>query len=267
MRPMRLRFLILLAGLLASAAPGRAAPSHVRLLAGGLEPAGTLLSGIEIRFPGAKTYWRNPGDSGIAPRFDWSGSVNVAKVEVLWPAPLRFEDGEGWSIGYKDRVLLPLRVTPARPGAPISLRLRMDYGVCDKLCEPAHADASLPLTAVGRDREPIAQALATVPRALPLPAPEGAQGVRRIGLEGQGAAARLVVDANVPPGAPTDLFVEGPDGWAGPKPDATVLSDHIRFTVPTVDLRAGPDMMLTLTTVGPGGAVEQRWRLDAAPAK
>jgi DsbC/DsbD-like thiol-disulfide interchange protein len=267
MHVMRLRFLMLLAALLAPAVPARAASSDTRLLAGGLEPAGTLLAGIEIRFPGAKTYWRNPGDSGIAPRFDWSGSVNVGRAEVLWPAPLRFEDGEGWSIGYKDHVLLPVRVTPARPGAPVSLRLRMDYGICEKLCVPAHADAHLPLTAVGPDRARIAQALAAVPRPLPLPAPDGAPGVRRVGLEGEGAAARLVVDTDLPPGAGTDLFVEGPDGWAGPKPEAAEVSGHVRFTVPAGDLRAGPDTVLTLTTVGPGGAVEQRWRLDAAPAK
>ncbi len=266
MRPMRLRFLILLAGLLAPAAPVRAAPSGVRLLAGGLEPAGTLLSGIEIRFAGAKTYWRNPGDAGIAPRFDWSGSTNVASVEVLWPAPLRFEDGEGWSIGYKDHVLLPLRVMPARPGAPVSLRLRMDYGICETLCVPAHADTSLRLTAVGPDRERIARALAAVPRPLPLPAPEGAQGVRDVALEGEGAAARLIVDAHVP-GPRTDLFVEGPDGWAGPRPDVMAFPDHVRFTVPAGDLRAGPDAVLTLTTVGSTGAVEQRWRLGASPAK
>ena len=266
MRPMRLRFLILLAGLLAPAAPVRAAPSDVRLLAGGLEPAGTLLSGIEIRFAGAKTYWRSPGDAGVAPRFDWSGSTNVASVEVLWPAPLRFEDGEGWSIGYRDHVLLPLRVTPGTPGAPVSLRLRMDYGICEKLCLPAHADASLKLTAVGPDRARIAEALAAVPRALPLPAPEGAPGVRRIRIEGEGAAARLVIDVSGPPGAATDVFVEGPDGWAGPKPEVAERSDHVRFTVPAGDLRAGPGT-LTLTTVGPAGAVEQRWRLGSAPAK
>ena len=43
--------------------------------------------GIEIRLdPHFKTYWRTPGDIGLPPSFDWSGSENVRSVEVRWPA-------------------------------------------------------------------------------------------------------------------------------------------------------------------------------------
>jgi suppressor for copper-sensitivity B len=30
---------------------------------------------------GWKTYWRSPGDAGMPPRMDWSGSTNVASVD------------------------------------------------------------------------------------------------------------------------------------------------------------------------------------------
>ena len=37
-----------------------------------------LMAGIELRMDdGWKTYWRNPGDSGVPPQFDWSGSTNL----------------------------------------------------------------------------------------------------------------------------------------------------------------------------------------------
>src|SRR3546814_7282787 len=55
--------------------------------------------------PGWHTYWRHPGDSGIAPTFDWSKSQNVAEIEVLWPAPLRFDQPGDMTIGYKDRIV------------------------------------------------------------------------------------------------------------------------------------------------------------------
>ncbi len=45
-------------------------------------------------------------------------SENVAAVEVLWPAPHRFEDAGGVAYGYKDGVVLPVRVTPSDPGKP-----------------------------------------------------------------------------------------------------------------------------------------------------
>ena len=63
---------------------------------------------------GWKTYWRMPGDAGIPPQFDWSGSQNVKSVEVLWPAPQRFIDSGGETVGYKDRVVFPLRIVPDR---------------------------------------------------------------------------------------------------------------------------------------------------------
>src|SRR5215470_3007520 len=69
--------------------------SAVRLLAGS-RSGGVLLGGIAIQLQdGWKTYWRNPGDSGVPPRFDFSKSDNVDAVTVLWPAPQKFDDGAG----------------------------------------------------------------------------------------------------------------------------------------------------------------------------
>src|ERR1700741_1429647 len=41
--------------------------------------------------PGWKTYWRSPGDAGYPPQVDMSGSTNVARVELMWPVPHRFQ--------------------------------------------------------------------------------------------------------------------------------------------------------------------------------
>src|SRR3569832_2616140 len=69
--------------------------SAVRLLAG--SRSGTvLLGGIAFQLqPGWKTYWRAPGDSGVPPRLDFSKSDNIDAVSVLWPAPMKFDDGAG----------------------------------------------------------------------------------------------------------------------------------------------------------------------------
>ncbi len=69
--------------------------SAVRLLAGSRSGA-VLLGGIAFKLqPGWKTYWRTPGDSGVPPRFDFSKSDNVEAVTILWPAPMKFDDGAG----------------------------------------------------------------------------------------------------------------------------------------------------------------------------
>src|SRR5262245_44570022 len=99
------------------------ARSAVRLIAGDTKSVGDapLRAGIEIRLaPGWKTYWRYPGDSGMPPRFDFAGSANVQQVNVLWPAPHRFADGSGQSIGYSGNVVLPLQVQAKDSTKPVT---------------------------------------------------------------------------------------------------------------------------------------------------
>src|SRR3979409_824804 len=69
--------------------------SAIRLLAGSRSGA-VLMGGIAFQLQaGWKTYWRTPGDSGVPPRFDFSKSDNVEAVTIMWPAPLKVDDGAG----------------------------------------------------------------------------------------------------------------------------------------------------------------------------
>jgi DsbC/DsbD-like thiol-disulfide interchange protein len=96
--------------------------ARARLLAGG-EGDGARLAAVEIAPDrGFKTYWRHPGESGLPPAFDWSGSTNLRAIEVLWPAPHRFEDAGGVSYGYDGGVVLPLRVRASGRGPPVRWR-------------------------------------------------------------------------------------------------------------------------------------------------
>src|SRR5262245_23467106 len=68
----------------------------------------TLGLGLEFRLaPGWKVYWRAPGDAGLPPEIDWSGSRNLAGTEISWPAPRRFTAFNLETIGYEDAVVLP----------------------------------------------------------------------------------------------------------------------------------------------------------------
>ena len=116
-------------------------------------------AGVEIKLKeGWKTYWRYPGDSGVPPVLDFSKSENVKAVTVLYPAPMRFPDGAGGnSIGYKDGVVLPLHVVPKDAGKPVTLDLKLDYAVCEKLCVPAEAKLELMLTGAENANDAAAQ--------------------------------------------------------------------------------------------------------------
>jgi len=116
--------------------------SQVRLLQG--EFAGDSWSaGVQIDLAeGWKTYWSMPGEAGIAPHFDWAKSRNVADVELRWPAPGRYHDASGETIGYADRVVFPVTVRPLDPGQPVELALDLSYAVCKDLCVPARVELS-----------------------------------------------------------------------------------------------------------------------------
>ena len=159
-----------------------------------------IRAGIEIRLdPGWKTYWRYPGDSGVPPTLDFSGSENIKSVTTLWPAPERFADGAGgYSIGYRGDVVLPLRIVPNDASKPSSLRLKLGYAVCGKLCVPAQADLDLTLSGkAGIEEQTLRAAEARVPRRVPL-GQSGGFGIAAVHRQSDGKHDRVVVDVTVP---------------------------------------------------------------------
>lgn len=212
------RLAALLAALLAAAAPaaGQAIDStggsvaRLELLPGRAQADGTRLAGLRIALaPGWKTYWRSPGEAGIPPDFDWRGSTNLARVEVLWPRPMRFESFGLATLGYAREVVLPLHLSPQNPAAPVVLALEARLGVCSDICivEVATLDRRLAPADEGGTGA-VAAALAAVP---PSAAEAGLAVACR--LTGTGAERRLSARLT-PPHMLTepDLLLEGPPG-------------------------------------------------------
>ncbi len=211
--------------------------SQLRLIAGEAEWQGQtrLFAGIEIRLaPNWKTYWRTPGDTGIPPDFDWSGSENLFKAEVLYPVPIRFKDPGGFSIGYKSRVTLPVLLQPIDPLKPIKLKLNAAYAICYDLCVPVSAEHSLVLThpLEGPFGPVFSMALAEIPQ---LTGPESEVGVRKVNYLG---GDRKILEIEVQGAKPRDdieLFVEGADGLYVPMPKRVIAEegkgDDVRFQI------------------------------------
>jgi DsbC/DsbD-like thiol-disulfide interchange protein len=119
------------------------AVTGVALLEGWSRPDGSRLAAVEIRLaPGWHTYWRVPGEAGIPPRFDWSGSRNLADVSYQWPRPDVFDTFGLRTFGYDDQLVLPVVLTPADPARPMELALDLSFGVCADICVPAEAQVA-----------------------------------------------------------------------------------------------------------------------------
>lgn len=231
---------VVLAMLIAGMAPGRPAfaeavwtaagdwiksnGSSIRLIGAALKGEDgkeRLVAGIEIVLDdGWKTYWRSPGDSGgIPPTFDWDQSTGIAKAELLYPAPSRYEDPEGVSAGYKHHVVFPIQIKP-ESGATPELKLGAFYGICRDICVPAEAELALALKPGASIDPEIAKvldaALAAVPRAL---AVDALPAVDMVTASKAGEGGLLVIEARFDPSATERaLFVEPADGAYLPIP-------------------------------------------------
>jgi len=244
------------------------AHSGMRLVGGSANNGeGALRAGVEIKLaPGWKTYWRYPGDSGVPPRFDFSQSSNVKSVSVAFPAPHRFSDPSGNTIGYKDGVILTVRIEPTIPGQPVLLKLKLDYAVCERLCIPVEAAAELALSAGPSTLDgALAAAEQRVPRKAALG--EGSPAVRSVRRNTTGERPRVTVDVAAAPDAAVDLFVEGPTPeWALPLPDPAPAPDGLRrFTFELDGLPPGAraeGAELKFTLVSPDHASEVTTHLD-----
>jgi DsbC/DsbD-like thiol-disulfide interchange protein len=247
------------------------ARSVARLIAGArLSGQGApLRAGVEIRLKqGWHTYWRYPGDAGVPPRFDFAGSQNVKAVEVLWPAPRRLPEAGLNTIGYDRDVILPLRVKPQEEARPVTLQIKLDYAICEKLCVPAQAKAELVLAGGQTAQDAaLAAAEARVPRKVALGAGE-TLAIRAVRREDGGDRPRVLVDVAVPRGASVDLFAEGPtEQWSLPLPVAVkgAAGGLQRFVF---ELDGAPPgvkyegALISLTAVTDGDAIEVPIHLD-----
>ncbi len=131
-----------------------------------------LLLSLTIR-PGWHTYWRNPGDSGEAPRIDWTLPPGVSAGALQFPAPALIRVGPLANFGYSGRALHPVRLSiPADwpLGEPIPVRAQAHWLVCEEHCVPESAVLELTLNTAAaagpsdpQAQEAFAQARAGLP--------------------------------------------------------------------------------------------------------
>jgi DsbC/DsbD-like thiol-disulfide interchange protein len=241
--------------------------SAIRIIAGTNKNANApLRAGVEIKMqPGWKTYWRYPGDSGVPPQFDFSNSENLKSATVLYPAPSLFKDETGQTLGYKERVVFPVVVSPQQPDKPVRLRLKVDYAVCEKLCVPVEGRAELTLGSGNSSHNTeLTAAEGRVPRQVT--AAQAGLNARRVNT---GTKPLVTVDLAAPAGQTVDLFVEGPTPrWALPipKPVKPTPAGRAQFSFELDGSPPGSDPMgqidLTFTVVTGEWAFEVKSRLD-----
>lgn len=207
---------------------------------------------------GWKTYWRSPGEGGIAPSIAWK--ENSPAVNWFWPTPARFDVAGITTQGYHQRVTFPLRV---QGKAPATLAGVLTLSTCSNVC--LLTDYPFSVAPSSRDAgfaHDYAQAMGRIPLA---------QGLTDT-LQADARPGELIVTAQRSAGW-TDpaLFLDSVGEVDFGKPHIRVDGDTMRATVPVHDSwgEGAPDLRgqpLTLVLADNEVAQESELTPGDAPA-
>lgn len=96
---------------------------------------------VELK-PGWKTYWRSPGEGGVAPKISWPEGVTDS---WSWPVPSRFDISGMTTQGYHDKVQIPITLVGVKGDV---LDGTLTLSTCSNVClltdYPLHLDFTQP---------------------------------------------------------------------------------------------------------------------------
>jgi thiol:disulfide interchange protein/DsbC/DsbD-like thiol-disulfide interchange protein len=151
--------------------------TSMRLLsdAASIRPGTTFTVGVVLTMDkGWHTYWKNPGDAGIATDIRWELPEGLSAGQIQWPVPQKkIDPGDVLFFGYSGETMLfvPISVAAtARLSSSVTLKADGSWLECEAVCIPGEGTASLTLPVRGSDPEPANVAMFTRYRAL-LPRP------------------------------------------------------------------------------------------------
>ena len=228
----------------------------------------SISAGLHVELSeGWKTYWRSPGEVGIPPAIDWTGSENIGDIEFLWPAPARFTAFGIENFGYSDEVLFPLRITLADPGVPVRLKADVSLLVCSTVCVPEEFELKLELPQASGIDESAASLISTYADRIPDDGSDSEISVETAHLDSEMTALTLTARSDHPFEAP-DVFPEMGKGTTFGPPDIR-LGDGGRSLwarLPILSAAEGPQPLRLTVTDGVRAATLTPGLDDAAAA-
>ncbi|WP_444878139.1 protein-disulfide reductase DsbD family protein [Citrobacter koseri] len=208
---------------------------------------------------GWKTYWRSPGEGGVAPAIAWK--ENMPAVDWFWPTPSRFDVAGMTTQGYHHRVTFPMAV---RGPSPAMLSGVLTLSTCSNV----YLLTDYPFTLKPSAHDPAfahdyAQAMGQIPLS------RGLTQTLSVGAR----PGALVVEATRAGGwSSPALFLDAVDNADFGKPQLRVEGEKLLATVPVSDGwgEGAPDLRgqtVTLVLANDGVAQESTLAIGSTTAK
>lgn len=205
--------------------------------------------------PGWETYWKSPGDAGLPPEFDWSGSSNLDHAEVDWPAPFRLSIQGIETVGYTHQVLLPVRIRVRDPAIKTKVQLKLALYACSTIC--VREDRVLSTTILP-NANGIAQAAIDSWRARVPHATSEMLSVLAVERSTTGPASLRLTIASSKPLLDPDAFIDSDPPLSNDKPVVTFDPDNratLTVNFPGMSAQSIQTRSLTATIVSGEAAV------------
>ncbi len=228
--------------------------THARLVAdvATATPGSPFTIGVLLRMDsGWHTYWKNPGESGLATTVRWTVPEGTVVSGLQWPLPeKKIEAGQVLTYGYStETMLLATMQLPAAlpPRGAVNIQAEISWLECENTCVPGSAAVSLSLPLGKRPApSPGAAHIEHYRNALPRPPEETGD----IAVAMTTAADTLRVKVTPVPGVP--LTLEGPD-----VPDFFPSSDTVPVNGRTITVVSANEAVIHVP-LAPGGTESPR---------
>jgi thiol:disulfide interchange protein DsbD len=126
------------------------------LAADAARPGDTVLAALTLHMDsGWHTYWKNPGDSGMATTIKWTLPEGITAGEIQWPIPEKLPEAELTTYVYTENatLLVPLKLSPDLKPGPLDIKARLDWLECQTRCVPGGTTVQSALT-IGSETRP-----------------------------------------------------------------------------------------------------------------
>ncbi|HVU08481.1 MAG TPA: protein-disulfide reductase DsbD domain-containing protein [Verrucomicrobiae bacterium] len=129
----------------------RAAHTQAKLIlsADTTKPGDTIWAGVDLKMePDWHTYWKNPGDAGMATSIKWQLPPGISAGEIQWPLPEKLPPLEVTTYGYENEtvLLVPLTISTNLSASELNLKANVSWLECKDVCIPAEQDVEAKLT-------------------------------------------------------------------------------------------------------------------------
>ena len=127
------------------------------------KPGDTIWAGVDLKMePEWHTYWKNPGEAGMATEIKWHLPPGVTAGEIQWPLPEKLPPAEVVTYGYRNqvRLLVPLTLASNLSPGPLDLKADLSWLECKEECIPVKTTVETTLN-IGSDTTASAAAAET----------------------------------------------------------------------------------------------------------